>query len=610
MTFLFPEFDGDGTEIIEAVKSIEVKPRPYQAEAVANVYRDWADGKHSVMIVSATGTGKSVMFSEAMSQWDVKQSGKIILMAHRRELIYQAIGHAKRAGLTSDIEMAGKTSDGHADVVVSTVQTLNSVSRCETCRGRGCEACNGEGKVRRFTKFAPEEYGLVVVDESHHALAKSYRNIFKWFEQRPDWKRLMVTATPKRADNKGMHNVVDSVALDFNLQSAIEEGWLVKPLQKFVVVAGLDLSRVGTKSGGDLKDGEVEQAFLGTTEEEDEMLHSIARPTIEESAGRPFLVFAAGKDHARKLTAAFNTYDDCRVGLILDETPEMERRELIDNYKAGNLNGLVNVLVFVEGFDAPATAVIANCRPTKSETIYLQVIGRATRPLAGIVDGVETAEERKSAIAASAKPHCVILDFVGNSGRHKLQSVADVLAGDHVNPVDLAEALKIAKKAGEAVDMDEMIEKAKQARERKEERSRKAKLRREMTRNKAANVDYRTAEVDLFRGDAWDSGDQSNQPEMASSKQIWKLRSLGYSGDLSKITKRQATGLIGQLIRSKPTVDRYRNEIWKATDMQQLESVGRSLAETKSREAISNAVLNPLRELYAKKRREITEGKG
>lgn len=601
MTFLFPEFDG--TEIIESVKSIEVKPRPYQSLAVDNVYRDWAAGKHSVMIVSATGTGKSVMFSEAMSRWDVSTGGKIILMAHRRELIYQAIGHAKRAGLTSDIEMAGKFSDGHADVVVSTVQTLNSVSRCDVCRGRGCEACGGVGKVKRFTKFAPEEYGLVVVDESHHAMARSYRNVFAWFEQRPDWKRLMVTATPKRADNKGMHNVVDSVALDFNLQSAIEEGWLVKPLQKFVMVSGLDLSKVGTKAGGDLKDGEIEQAFLGTTEEEDQMLHSIARPTIEEAAGRPFLVFAAGKDHAKKLAAAFNSYDDCRVGLILDETTEMERREIIDNYKSGVLNGLINVLVFVEGFDAPKTAVVANCRPTKSETIYLQMIGRGTRPLADVVDGIETAEGRKAAIAASAKPHCVILDFVGNSGRHKLKSVADVLAGDRVNPVDIEEAVKIAKKTGDAVDIEELVEKARQARERKEERARKAKLRREMTRNKAAKIDYQTAEVDLFESNEREAVSSIDHP---SAAQIWKMRSLGYTGSIKGMTKQQASGLIGQMIRTKPTIDKFRAEIWKATDMQTLEAVGRNLAEAKSKQAISNTILEPLRDLYARKRRDIT----
>lgn len=606
MTYLFRELETDGTDIIQAAKSVEVRPRPYQAEAVANVYREWDAGCHSVMIVSATGTGKSVMFSEAMARWDVRERGKIVLMAHRRELIYQALGHAKRAGLSSDIEMAGKSSNGHADVVVSTVQTLNSLARCEVCRGKGCKDCKDVGKVRRFTKFAPEEYGLVVVDEAHHSLAESYRAVFAWFEQRPDWKRLLVTATPKRGDNKGMHNVCDSVALDYGLKQAIDDGWLVRPLQKFVTVAGLDLSKVNTKgANGDLKDGELERAFLGTTEEEDERLHSIARPTIEEACGRPFLVFAAGKDHAKKLTAAFNTYDDCRVGMIVDDTPENERRQLIDAYKDGLLNGLVNCMVFTEGFDAPKTALVANCRPTKSEAIYLQIIGRATRPLAGIVDGIDMAEDRKLAIAESAKPHCVILDFVGNAGRHKLQSVGNVLAGDKVDPIDLENALKIAKKEGETVDIIELANKVKQAREESEKRRLEAKKKREMTRHRADSVDYRTADVDLFRGDAWTAKHEKPPKERASAKQIFMLKKLGYRGDMSGLSKRQASGMIGTMITTKEVVTKYREKIATAGSMSVLTEVGQQLAKEKRTSGVSDAALQPLRELYAKKRSEI-----
>ena len=605
MTYLFHELEPDGMEIVEAAKAVEVKPRPYQAEAVDNAYRLWDGGTHSVMIVSATGTGKSVMFSEAMSRWDVATRGKILLMAHRRELIYQALGHAKRAGLSSDTEMAGKVSSGHADVVVSTVQTLNSSCRCDTCSGKGCEACDGNGKVRRFTKFAPEEYGLIVVDEAHHALANSYRNVFAWFEQRPDWHRLLVTATPKRGDNKGMGNICEAVALDFGLKQAIDEGWLVKPLQKFVTVAGLDLSKVKA-TGGDLREGEVEQAFLGTTEEEDAMLHSVARPTIEEAGGKPFIVFAAGKDHAKKLTAAFNSYDDCRVGMVVDSTPELERRQLIDEFKAGKLNGLVNCMVFTEGFDAPKTALVANCRPTKSEAVYLQIIGRATRPLAGVVDGPETPEERRLAIAESDKPHCVILDFVGNAGKHKLQSLGDVLAGDKVDPIDLAEALKIARKEGEAVDIEALVQKVKQAREEKEERQREAKKKREITRHKATGIDYRTADVDLFRGMQWEATSEKRPLDPATDKQINYIRRLGFRGPVHSLTKRQAMGLISRLKGDQETAKEYRQRIQEAKTADDLTSVAADLRKVKERDKVADSVLAPLRQLWAAKRGQLT----
>lgn len=477
---------------------------------------------------------------------------RMLVLAHRSELIYQAAATARNAGLSVGIEMGGHRASKE-DVIVSTVQTQISKRKCRACAGGGCELCDGRGKRFRFESFKPDEFGLMIVDEAHHAAAKSYRMVMEYYRQNPALKILLVTATPKRADGVGLHNVCDSVAYEMDLRAAISGGWLCPIRQRFVTVDSLDLSQVGCKTGGDLADGELERAFLGETDkEEEERLHAIAKPTIDEANGRPALVFASGCTHAEKLVAAFNAYDGVTAELVLGHTDKDERKRIVSRYKGGNTQILVGVGVFTEGFDAPNTAVVAVARPTKSESLYLQMIGRGTRPVAGTVDGIGEDSDRRQAIAASMKPTCTVLDFVGNSGRHKLISVADVLAGTDVDPVDLAAALKQAKAVAAPVDMEELIEKAKQARE---EKARRAEEQRQqmMTRHRAEKADYTAQDVDLFRGGNFNPfTDYEPTPWSATPKQVSLLMSLGVNAETAtKYSKGQAGKVIDRLKKTQ-----------------------------------------------------------
>lgn len=488
---------------VERVRGITL--RPYQVDSVDRAYQEWKHNQ-STLVCLPTGCGKSVVFSEIMRRWPDKK--RILVIAHRQELIDQARDHAANAGLEAGIEMGGHYA-GREPVVVSTVQTQTAGRKCRDCHGEGCEYCHGSGKVRRMTRFNPYHFGLLVIDEGHHAAAHSYRLVKEYYAQNPNLKILLVTATPKRADGIGLHNVCDSVAYEMGLKDAIDGGWLCPIRQRFVQVDSLDLSKVKTKAGGDLADGDRERAFLGGCDQEQEkLLHAIAKPTINEANGQPALVFAAGKEHARLLTAAFNAYDGINAECVLDDTPNVDRKSIVDRYKRRETQVLVNCMCFTEGFDAPGTVVVANARPTNSESLYLQMIGRGTRPLAGVVDGPVTAEERRAAIAGSGKPHCIVLDFVGNSGKHKLVSVGDVLAGDGVDPIDLQEAMKIAQSADRAVDMEELIEKAKQAREEKKAREEEERKKRQSTRHRADSINYTAMDVDIFGRTRFRGSDQ------------------------------------------------------------------------------------------------------
>jgi superfamily II DNA or RNA helicase len=551
--YLF-EMDEPGREQEYQIRRETIKYRPYQIEAIDSVFGEW-ETFSSTLVVSATGTGKSVIFSGVMERFD--KPGRYLVLAHREELIRQAVQHARNAGLSAAMEMAGYRA-GKEDVIVSTIQTQSSYSNCRECMNKphlseSCNNCGQTGKVRRFTNFNPMDFGLIIIDEAHHATADSYRMVLEWYRKNPDLKILLVTATPKRGDDVGLHNVCESVAFEYDMVDAIADGYLVPVRQKFVEVSGLDLSAVKTQSG-DLSTGGVEKAFINSSIDEEYMLHQIAKPTVLESAGRPTILFAPGQEYAKKITAAFNAYEGVTAECIVDSTPREARREIINRYKTGQTQILVNCMVFTEGFDAPNTAVVANCRPTKSESLYRQMIGRGTRPLPGIVDSVSTAEERMQAIASSPKPYCTVLDFVGNSGRHKLVSVVDVLSGDDIDPVDLEAALKYARKKQEALDMQKLLEEVKQKRIEREEKRKAAARVVAQTKTFAENARYTATDVDLF------SGDKSTGPlapairldSITKAQLIFITSKMGWPKErASRLSKKAAGRLIGEWIEGK-----------------------------------------------------------
>jgi superfamily II DNA or RNA helicase len=587
-------------EAAKRVNSTRIVLRDYQRLAVDNTFVEWQTVR-STLINLATGLGKSVCFSEVMRRWDVANQGRILLIAHRKELIYQAVAHAKRAGLTSGIEMAGRYAKNE-DVVIASVQSLNGSTKCTACFGEGCDGCS-DGKTKRFTRFNPRDFGLVTIDEGHHAVAKSYRNVLTWFGQNPNQKTLLVTATPKRADKKGLNNICESVAATVTLREGIEGGWLVPIRQKFVTVDGLDISQVG-ESKGDLAAGQLERAFLGTDEVEERQLHAIVKPTLMEAQGRKTLVFASGKEHAEKLCAAFNA-NGTNAEVVTDDTDDITRQQSVKRYTDGNLQVLVNCMVFTEGFDAPATAVVANCRPTKSESLYLQIIGRATRTLPGVVDGPETPELRKAAIEGSHKPYCTILDFVGNSGEHKLISVADVLAGDRVEPIDLKEAVRIATETGEAVDIEALAEKVKQARQEQAERKEQERLRRLMTNTKADHADYTAVDVDLFGGQKFEASVENGAAISAPQQRF--LAKLGISKNKSKhLSKKQASGIISKAF--KKVESDWKALFRQAESKQALFEVGQAIARRKGQDyMLKEDIVNNLRKAYSERAKELAQ---
>ena len=504
-----------------------MKLRNYQINAVNAIFEAWQKFR-SVLVVLPTGCGKTVVFASVikrlLSDPSCSRSAttecltlrRTIVLAHREELITQARDKITAIVPEADvqIEMADfKVADyfgKKADVVVSTVQTQ----------------CAGPDDSRRMAKFDPSEFAAVVVDEAHHATARSYRECIDHYCQNENCRVLGVTATPDRADETALGNVFDTVAFEYTVTDAIEDGWLVPIRQKLVKVESLDFSGVST-SAGDLNSAELAEVM-----EDEKNLHGIVAPVLEICKGKRTILFASSVKHAKRISDIINRglgedrpwtsmdYDEPRKGdgmradWICGATSKEDRRTKLKAFKEGKIDILCNVGVLTEGFDDAGVEVVVMARPTKSRALYAQMAGRATRPAADIAAKLGEVEDsavspdspdslieksqaaatlRRKMISESSKPSCLIVDFVGNSGRHKLVTTLDILGGKDIDEEAIrTRARKIIEASPDGANTAEAIAKA---RKEIEERNIREAKRREFIKASAKFVEI---EVDPF----------------------------------------------------------------------------------------------------------------
>jgi superfamily II DNA or RNA helicase len=436
--------------------------RDYQLEAIRGAHKKLAVHQ-STLIEMATGLGKTVVFSFIADEWP----GRVLIIAHRDELIRQAAEKVHAiTGHPVAVEMGRERADDQlygTKVTVASIQTL--------------------ARSNRRARFHPDHFSLLVIDEGHHAVAATYQEVLDYFKSA---KRLLVTATPKRADKEALDTVCESVAFQYGIEPAIDDGWLVPIRQSVVKVEGLDFSKARTVAQ------DFNQADLERILTEEKPLHAMVASAHELIGNRQALWFCASVLHARATAGVLARYAPAdQVQFLSGDTPIEERRSAVDAYKRGRIQHLLNCALYLEGFDAPATSAIVMGRPTKSLSLYMQILGRGTRPLPGIVDGIEGSEQRKTAISMSAKPDMLVIDFAGNAGRHKIVQATDVLSGKHSSETREYARETIADEA-RAVDIEEALDRA---------QAELALIAQEDQRRKdikASKVEYSTHEVSPF----------------------------------------------------------------------------------------------------------------
>jgi superfamily II DNA or RNA helicase len=295
--------------------------RTYQHDAVEAVFREW-EKVPSTMVVMATGLGKTVVLCEAIRRIHPKRA---IVIAHRSELIHQCKASLERIGLRVEVEMADSKADASMfygdSTIVASVQSLIS----------------GRKESKRMTKFRPEDFALLVIDEFHHAVADSYRSVINHFRKNPNLKMLGVTATPDRLDEKALGQICDSVAFKYDIAEAIEDGFLVPIEQQMIKIKTLDYSHVRT-TAGDLNGGD-----LAAVMEDEENLQGMVGASIQVIGSRSSIAFTSSVRHAEMCCDIFNRHRPGMAAWICGETSEDDRRRTLKAFKNGDIQVLANV---------------------------------------------------------------------------------------------------------------------------------------------------------------------------------------------------------------------------------------------------------------------------
>ncbi len=344
--------------------------RPYQAAAVAAVESEWEGGRGRTLLVLPTGCGKTVVFAHVAKDV-VDGGGRVLVLAHRGELLDQAADKiAAATGLGCAVEKAGRTSEGEwFRVTVGSVQSMMRESR--------------------LSRFPHDWFDAIVIDEAHHAVSDSYRAVLDWF---PGARVLGVTATPDRADRRNLGAVFDSVAYEYTLPAAIRDGYLC-PIKAQTVPLQIDLSAV-RQSAGDFSAGDLGTAL-------DPYLFQIADEML--AAGcleRRTVVFLPLVATSRKFRAILEK-KGFRAAEVNGESED--RAEVLADFDAGRYDVLCNSMLLTEGWDCPAVDCVIVLRPTRSNSLYQQMVGRGTR-----------------LSPETGKKELLLLDFLWHTERHDL----------------------------------------------------------------------------------------------------------------------------------------------------------------------------------------------
>ena len=368
-----------------------VSLRDYQDEAVdaiAQAVQD--DEKRRVVVVLATGGGKTVVFGALVHAWLSGDMGRVLVLAHRDELITQAV--AKMAlwiprHLIGVVKAARNEVD--APVVVASVQTLRNDRRLE--------------QVGQF--------GLIVVDECHHAAAASYKKILGELSAFATDGPVVVgvTATPQRGDGIRIDDVFEDVVYRKTYTELVGRGWLVPAkATAFDLIAHEQQPKLGI-------DGDYSESWLGGMMLGANAPEKILEAWQEHAEDRPTIVFTPLVSVAKAVAAAFNDAGIASAW-VSGAMPIVERRAALEGLRTGAIRVVANCGVLTEGFDEPSVSCIVIGRPTMNEQLYIQMVGRGTRCL-----GQDIHESRQN-----GKHDLLVLDMVGCSDQLQLDAVVEL----------------------------------------------------------------------------------------------------------------------------------------------------------------------------------------
>ena len=341
--------------------------RPYQRAAIDAVLAARRAGKRRLLVHLPTGAGKTVIFSHLASL----ARRQVLVLAHREELLSQARDKLQRAlggEAVVAIERGALRAPADARVLVCSIRSLHEARLAKVLQGR--------------------DVGLIVYDECHHAAADDNLRVLRQlgvFEPAFTGTLLGFTATTSRGDGQGLDAVFEEIVYSRALPELIDDGFLA-PLRGYRIATTADLRQLSS-TGADF-----DEEQLGEAVDIEERNALVARSIQELARDRRTIAFCVTVNHARHLAHALNALG-VPAGIVHGAMAHDVRAQALADFREGRVPVLTNVGVLPEGFDDPGVSCVAMARPTRSEGLYAQCVGRGTRLHPGKTD-------------------CLILDFV------------------------------------------------------------------------------------------------------------------------------------------------------------------------------------------------------
>ena len=372
--------------------------RPYQEEALQAVVDNLCAGIRQQLLVLATGLGKTVIAAQLPTVLKDIAPGKLLFIAHRNELLTQAKDkiQAWNPTLKIGLEKAESHADPNDDVIIA----------CNASIGR-----TGSTRMEHFW----DDISVIVIDEVHHAVADSYLNILNDSGVLlPDSKKVLIglTATPKRHNRKrtgqtdlldedeliSLKSIFKKVVYSYGIRKGIKQGYLA-PLCGFRINTRTSLDNVKTTAG----DFQVDQ--LSNAVNTFERNAQVVKAWKDNIKDKQTLCFTVDVQHAKDLAETF-----LRNGVMAQPIygDDPQRAEKLKWFESGKVQVLCNCALLTEGFDSPSVACIVLARPTKSGSLYTQMIGRGTRLKEG-------------------KENCTVIDICDNYRRCSLVTLPSLL---------------------------------------------------------------------------------------------------------------------------------------------------------------------------------------
>ena len=327
-----------------------IELREYQQEAIDNLKTMRENGETIALLYHATGVGKTVTAAT-----DAKLvGGKTLFLVNKLKLANQAEATFRDIWPEADRGMyTGLAKNSNAQVLFSTVQTMS----------------------RNLLEFRPDTFDYIIVDECHHAAAKTYQKIFSYFN--PKFV-LGLSATPERSDGEDMLKLFQNIAHKMDLETAVKRG-ILAPVRCIRVKTDIDLSEVRI-NGIKYNSQDLESKLFIP-----ERNQLIVDTYVTYVSGRKTVIFCASVKHAEEISALLK----CRgvnAASVSGRDRVKERDRILNEYEHGDIDVLCACDLLNEGWDSPRTEVLFMARPTMSKTIYMQQLGRGTRKCEGKTD--------------------------------------------------------------------------------------------------------------------------------------------------------------------------------------------------------------------------------